>query len=87
MSGAHVVMEESDDTGADGVSITHVRVNGVDMGLMARPPRVRVGINGAHTTVALTLVVSRLEVRGELADGDRRAPTAGFTADLPRKES
>lgn len=87
MSGAHVVMEESDDTGAEGVSITHVSVNGVDVGLMAKPPRVSVGTNGARTTVALTLVVSRLEVRGELADGDRRAPTVGFTAELPRKES
>lgn len=87
MPGAHVVMEERDDDGSDGVSITHVSVNGVDVGLMAKPPRVRVGTGGERTTVTLTLAVSRLEIRGEHADGERRAPRAGFTADLPSKES
>lgn len=80
MAGAHVVMEESDDTGEDGVSITRVSVNGTDVGLMAAVPRVKVGARGTATTVTLTLAVSRLEIRGELADGERRESKAGFTA-------
>lgn len=82
MSGAHVVMEEADDTGADGVSITRVSVNGVDVGRLAKPPRVKVGTRNELTTVTLTLAVSRLEVRGELADGERREPRTGFTAKI-----
>jgi hypothetical protein len=80
MSGAHVVLEEADDTGEDGVSITRVSVNGVDVGLMSAAPKIRVGVKGQLTTVTLTLAVSRLEIKGELSDGDRREPRAGFTA-------
>lgn len=82
MSGAHVIMVESDDTGEDGVSITSVSVNGVDVGRLAEVPKVKIGTRDVLTTVTLTLAVSRLEVRGELAEGDRRAPRAGFTAKI-----
>lgn len=82
MSGAHVVMVESDDTGEDGVSITSVSVNGVDVGTLAAVPRVKIGARGTDTTVTLVLAVSRLEVRGELAEGDRRESRAGFTAKI-----
>lgn len=82
MTGAHVVMEERGDTGADGVSITHVSVNGVDVGAMTAAPKVKVGARNQLTTVTLTLAVSRLEIRGEHADGERRKARAGFTADL-----
>jgi hypothetical protein len=84
MSGAHVVVEEADDTGEDGVSATRVMVNGVDVGLIANAPKIKVGTRSGRsvTTITLTLIPSRLEVRGELADGDRREPRAGFTAKI-----
>lgn len=82
MSGAHVVLEEADDTGETGVSVTRVTVNGVDVGRLARAPKISVGVDGRCSTVTITLVPSRLEIRGELADGDRREPRAGFTATL-----
>jgi hypothetical protein len=84
MSGAHVVLEEQDDTGADGVRVTRVLVNGVDVGTVLGAPKVKIGTggNGGLTTVTLTLAPSRLEVRGELADGDHREPRAGFTAKI-----
>ncbi|MFZ3496096.1 hypothetical protein ACODT5_23240 [Streptomyces sp. 5.8] len=84
MSGAHVVLTEEQDTGEDGVLVTHVSVNGIDVGRLARAPVVRVAGKGEGkiTTVTLTLIPSRLEIRGELADGDRRAPRAGFTAEI-----
>ncbi|WP_369147029.1 hypothetical protein [Streptomyces sp. R44] len=88
MAGAHVVVWEADDTGEDGVSATHVSVNGVDVGTLASAPKVKVGTRAGRTvtTVSLELVPSRLEIKGELADGDRREPRAGFTAtvDSPR---
>lgn len=80
MSGAHVVLEEADDTGEDGVSVTRVIVNGVDVGSLTAAPKVRVGVKGVVTEVTIKLAVSRLEIRGELADGDRRESRAGFTA-------
>lgn len=83
MTGARVVMVEADDTGEDGVTVTSVSVNGVDVGRMAAAPKVKVGIRGAVTTVTLTLVPSRLEIRGEHADGERpKTSRAGFTADI-----
>lgn len=80
MIGAHVVLQEDDDTGEDGVSVGRVFVNGVDVGLMTAAPKVRVGIKGTRTEVVLTLAASKLEIRGELADGERRESRAGFTA-------
>jgi hypothetical protein len=84
MSGADVVLMEADDTGEDGVIVTHVSVNGVDVGKLSETPKIVVGskADGTVTTITLTLVPSRLEIRGELADGDRRAPRAGFTAEI-----
>jgi hypothetical protein len=82
MSGAHVVLEESDDTGADGVSVTRVVVNGVDVGRLARAPKIDVGTERRCTTVTLTLIPSRLEIRGANADGARREPRAGFAAKI-----
>ncbi|MFB7479587.1 hypothetical protein ACFUEM_08445 [Streptomyces anulatus] len=84
MSGAHVVLEEADDTGEDGLSITRVIVNGVDVGRLAKPPKIAVGSKQDRTltTVTITLVPARLEIKGEHADGDRREPRAGFTAKI-----
>ncbi|MFG3014290.1 hypothetical protein ACGFZB_28505 [Streptomyces cinerochromogenes] len=82
MSGAHVVLVEDDDTGETGVSVTRVMVNGVDVGRLAKAPKISVGTDRRCTTVTITLVPSRLEIRGDLADGDRREPRAGFTAKI-----
>lgn len=84
MSGAHVVLEEADDTGEDGLSVTRVMVNGVDVGRLARVPKINVGTKDDRslTTVTITLVPARLEIKGEHADGDRREPRAGFTAKI-----
>ncbi|MEU1200102.1 hypothetical protein ABZ446_28305 [Streptomyces sp. NPDC005813] len=82
MSGAHVVLEEADDTGETGVSVTRVIVNGVDVGRLSKAPKINVGTNRTCTTVTITLVPSRLEIRGELADGDRHEPRAGFAAKI-----
>ncbi|MEU2332679.1 hypothetical protein ABZ770_16095 [Streptomyces sp. NPDC006654] len=82
MAGAHVVLEEADDTGADGVIVTRVSVNGVDVGRLAEAPKIVVGTKGNVTTVTIKLVPSRLEIRGELADGGRREPRAGFAAKI-----
>ncbi|KUN16504.1 hypothetical protein AQJ23_44710 [Streptomyces antibioticus] len=82
MSGAHVVLEEDDDTGADGVIVTRVIVNGVDVGRLAEAPKITVGTKDEVTKIMITLVPSRLEIRGELADGDRREPRAGFAAKI-----
>ncbi|MEU3730022.1 hypothetical protein AB0E81_11515 [Streptomyces sp. NPDC033538] len=82
MSGAHVVLEEADDTGEQGVSITRVIINGVDVGRLAKTPKINVGTDRRCTTVTLTLVPSRLEIRGEHADGDRRESRAGFAAKI-----
>jgi hypothetical protein len=82
MSGAHVVLEEADDTGEGGVIVTRAIVNGVDVGRLAKAPEITVGMKDDVTTVTLTLALSRLEIRGENADGDRRAPRAGFAAKI-----
>ncbi|MFF1417649.1 hypothetical protein [Streptomyces sp. NPDC058280] len=85
MSGAHVVLEEVDDTGEDGLMVTRVIVNGVDVGRLAKAPKINVGMKDERTltTVTITLVPSRLEIKGEHADGDRREARAGFTAKIP----
>jgi hypothetical protein len=84
MSGAHVVLEEAEDTGEDGLMVTRVSVNGVDVGRLARAPKINVGTKSDRTltTITLTLVPARLEIRGEHADGDRREARAGFTAKI-----
>ncbi|MFB6677151.1 hypothetical protein ACFCWG_33050 [Streptomyces sp. NPDC056390] len=84
MPGAHVVLEEADDTGEDGVIVTRVSVNGVDVGRLAKTPKISVGSgkDRSVTTVTITLIPSRLEIKGELADGDRREPRAGFAAKI-----
>ncbi|MFF3142146.1 hypothetical protein ACFVRU_10550, partial [Streptomyces sp. NPDC057927] len=76
------VLEEADDTGADGVIVTRVSINGVDIGKMSKPPKIVVGHARECTTVTITLIPSRLEIKGELADGDRREPRAGFAAKI-----
>jgi hypothetical protein len=65
VSGAHVVLQEDDDDGEDGVSVSRVLVNGVDVGTMAAVPKVKVGIRGERTTVTLTLAPAYLEIKGE----------------------
>ncbi|MEO3974360.1 hypothetical protein AAFN69_10905 [Streptomyces sp. CAU 1734] len=64
------------------MSVTRVLVNGTDVGLVAAGSiRVRVRDDDV-TTVTVTLIPSRLEIRGEHADGERTQPRAGFTAKL-----
>ncbi|WP_086768741.1 hypothetical protein [Streptomyces bobili] len=63
-------------------ALTRVRVNGVDVGKLAKPPKISVGHDRTCTTITLTLVPSRLEIRGEHADGDRREARAGFAAKI-----
>ncbi|WP_249926072.1 hypothetical protein [Streptomyces aureocirculatus] len=75
-----MVLEEADDIGEDGVIVTRVSINGTDVGRLAKPPKITVGHDRSVTT--LTLVPSRLEIRGELAGGDRREPRAGFAAKI-----
>jgi hypothetical protein len=82
MSGAHVVLVEEDDTGETGVSVTRVLVNGTDVGRLAKAPKISVGVDRRCTTITITLVPSRLEIKGEHADGDRREPRAGFAAKI-----
>ncbi|MDQ0958518.1 hypothetical protein QFZ66_002396 [Streptomyces sp. B4I13] len=82
MSGAHVVLVEEGDTGADGVVVTRVVVNGTDVGRLAKAPKITVGHDRTCTTITLTLVPTRLEIKGEHADGDRREPRAGFAAKI-----
>lgn len=84
MSGAHVVLSEAEDTGEDGLMVTHVTVNGVDVGRLAKAPKISVGTkeDRSLTTITLTLVPSRLEIAGEFADGERRDSRAGFTAKI-----
>jgi ribosomal protein S3 len=83
MRGAHVVLEEADDTGESGVMVTRVVVNGVDVGTLAEAPKITVGTKGDDVTkITMTLIPSRLEIRGELADGERREPRAGFAAKI-----
>ncbi|MET9959344.1 hypothetical protein ABZ128_09680 [Streptomyces sp. NPDC006326] len=77
-----MVLEERDDTGEEGVSVTHVIVNGVDVGRVGADLKIKIGTAGAPTTIRMTLIPSRLEIRGELADHDRREPRAGFTAKI-----
>jgi hypothetical protein len=59
-------------------------VNGVDVGTVASAPKIKVGtrLGRTVTTITLTLIPSRLEIKGEHADGDRREPRAGFTAKI-----
>ncbi|MFD4699748.1 hypothetical protein [Streptomyces niveus] len=84
MSGARVVLYEEADTGEDGLVVTHVSINGVDVGRLAKAPKISVGTKDDRTltTITLTLVPSRLEIKGEHADGDRRESRAGFTAKI-----
>ncbi|WP_228973384.1 hypothetical protein [Streptomyces sp. DH12] len=79
-----MVLEEADDTGEEGVIVTRVLVNGVDVGKITETPKISVGTksSGSLTTITLTLAPSRLEIRGEHADGERRAPRAGFAAKI-----
>ncbi len=62
--GAHVEIVEPDHQG-DSLVPTVVRVNGTDVGTLARAPKVRAGGEGEATTVTLVLVPSRLEIKGE----------------------
>jgi hypothetical protein len=39
-------------------------------------------VDGTVTKIVLELIPSRLEIRGELADGDHREPRAGFRAKI-----
>jgi hypothetical protein len=82
MRGAHVVLEEVGSTGECGVSVTRVVVNGVDVGLVEETPKITIGDSDSPTKITLTLIPSRLEIRGEHADGDRRQPRAGFAAKI-----
>lgn len=87
MTGSHVVLEEVDDTGADSVQVTRVIVNGVDVGQLARAPKIHVGTRGKGdlTTVTLTLVPSRLEVRGAARRLWKRSGRSSAPPESPRR--
>jgi hypothetical protein len=77
--GAHVEIVEDEHTPGEGVIVTRVVVNGVDVGRLAEPPKVRTGdAKGIMATVTLTLVPSRLEIRGD--DVPAEGKGFGFTA-------
>ncbi|KDQ65694.1 hypothetical protein [Streptomyces sp. NTK 937] len=84
MTGSHVVLEEADDTGEDGLQVTRVIVNGVDVGRLAKAPKIHVGTSSSSdlTTITLTLIPGRLTIKGEHADGDHRETKIGFTAKI-----
>jgi hypothetical protein len=77
--GAHVEIVEDEHEPGEGVVVTRVVVNGVDVGRIAEPPKIRTG-NGKSTmaTVTLVLVPSRLEIRGD--DAPSAGKSFGFTA-------
>jgi hypothetical protein len=79
VTGAHIVLQEDDDTGDDGVSVGRVYVNGVDVGLMAAAPKVKVGTRGTRTTVTLTLAPACVEIKGEHRTPATGSSTFGFT--------
>ncbi|MEV4939545.1 hypothetical protein [Streptomyces zaomyceticus] len=54
-----------------------VRINGTDVGLLAKTPVLSVG-DGEATTLTLVLIPSSVEVKGEHARADK--PQLGFTA-------
>jgi hypothetical protein len=75
--GARVEIVESDHEPGCVIVPTHVRVNGVDVGLLAKAPVVAMSGDDA-TTVTLVLLPSHVEITG---DGPQERPkTIGFAA-------
>ncbi|MFE5159164.1 hypothetical protein ACFRNT_11630 [Streptomyces sp. NPDC056697] len=70
--GAHVEIVEPDHTPGDAVLPTVVRVNGVDVGALAKPPKVEAGSSDEYATVTLVLIPSRLEIKGDDTPTDRK---------------
>ncbi|WP_282203878.1 hypothetical protein [Kitasatospora fiedleri] len=76
-------MELVDEEDGDGLAPSVVRVNGTDVGALARAPKVTVAGNGA-TTVTLVLMPRRVDIRHKIVPtvGPRRQPF-GFRAGNP----
>ncbi|MFJ5103163.1 hypothetical protein [Streptomyces sp. NPDC088554] len=68
---------ETDHEPGSAVIPTNVRVNGVDVGLLARVPKIQTGADEA-TTVTLVLIPSSVEVKGDHVREENKA--IGFTA-------
>lgn len=78
--GARVEIVESDHDPGTGVLATAVRVNGTDVGTLAKPPKVDTGDgNTRMTTVTLVLVPCVVEIKGDDVTATRNA--IGFTAE------
>lgn len=76
--GARVEIVESDHEPGGPVIPTNVRINGVDVGLLAKAPKVGTG-DGDVTTVTLVLLPASVEIKGD--DVREEKKTIGFTAD------
>ncbi|MCQ6554807.1 hypothetical protein NPS70_16600 [Streptomyces sp. C10-9-1] len=64
--GARVEILEPDHEPGSGVLAMRVRVNGVDVGTLARAPKVHTGDGRTSmTTVTLVLVPSAVEIKGD----------------------
>ncbi|GAB7187164.1 hypothetical protein ATKI12_6995 [Kitasatospora sp. Ki12] len=83
--GARVEIVEPDHEGG-ALMPTLVRVNGVDVGLMARPPQVRAGGDEQPATVTLTLLPREVVIKGEPKGARSGAtPRQPFGFELPSR--
>ncbi|WNI28677.1 hypothetical protein [Streptomyces sp. ITFR-6] len=69
---------EADHEAGGPVVPTNVRVNGIDVGLLAKAPKISMDADEA-TTVTLVLLPSSVEVKGDGVRADRKP--IGFTAE------
>ncbi|MGW1828809.1 hypothetical protein ACWCO0_09795 [Streptomyces tubercidicus] len=80
IEGAHVEIVEEEHEPGTGVVLTAVRVNGVDVGRLAKAPKIYAGDGRQEmATITLVLVPSRIEIKGDDVK-DTRAPI-GFVAE------
>ncbi|WP_032794524.1 hypothetical protein [Streptomyces sp. W007] len=76
-SGARVEIVETDHEPGGPVTPTNVRVNGVDVGLLAKAPKVALDGDDV-TTVTLVLIPASVEIKGDDVREEKKA--IGFTA-------
>lgn len=74
--GAVVEIVEPNHEPGEALMPTRVRVNGVDVGELAKVPKVTMGVDEV-TTVTLVLYPSRLEIKGD-EDERSKASKIGF---------
>lgn len=78
VAGARVEIVESGHEPGDPVIPTNVRVNGVDVGRLAKVPKVVMG-DDEVTTVTLVLMPASVEIKGDDVRTDRKP--IGFAAE------